>query len=159
MPQQTYWKVPFEWTATTPPPDDALPAGWSWRDGTTLAAPVGLVGEVLANSPGPEDRRAVDQLGADEAARRLVALAPGFSYLPSCWHVLMVRRSMAGFVLPVIYDGCARDGLDEATIYHMSRPHIAVRASDDSYCATPRRLLSTTASGGRTAIRLRITTR
>ncbi|MBB2894252.1 GNAT family N-acetyltransferase [Flexivirga oryzae] len=119
MPQQTYWKVPFEWTATTPPPDDALPAGWSWRDGTTLAAPVGLVGEVLANSPGPEDRRAVDQLGADEAARRLVALAPGFSYLPSCWHVLMVRRSMAGFVLPVIYDGCARDGLDEATIYHM----------------------------------------
>ena len=26
---------------------------------------------------------------------------------------------MAGFVLPVIYDGCSRDGLDEATIYHM----------------------------------------
>jgi ribosomal protein S18 acetylase RimI-like enzyme len=25
----------------------------------------------------------------------------------------------AGFVLPVIYDDCARDGLDEATIYHL----------------------------------------
>jgi ribosomal protein S18 acetylase RimI-like enzyme len=25
----------------------------------------------------------------------------------------------AGFVLPVTFDGCEREGLDEATIYHM----------------------------------------
>jgi ribosomal protein S18 acetylase RimI-like enzyme len=30
-----------------------------------------------------------------------------------------VREQTAGFVLPVTYDGCSRDGLDEATIYHM----------------------------------------
>jgi ribosomal protein S18 acetylase RimI-like enzyme len=31
----------------------------------------------------------------------------------------MVNAEAAGFVLPVIYDGCSRDGLDEATIYHL----------------------------------------
>lgn len=31
----------------------------------------------------------------------------------------MVDGQPAGFVLPVTYDGCSRDGLDEATIYHM----------------------------------------
>ena len=58
-------------------------------------------------------------LGAEEAARRTLALAPGFSYLPDRWHVLSVQEQTAGFVLPVTYDGCSRDGLDEATIYHM----------------------------------------
>ncbi len=119
MPRQTYWKVPFEWTLSQPPREDPLPEDWFWRDGTTLEEPVGLVAEVLANSPGPEDARAVERLGAEEAARRVVALAPGFSYLPGRWHVLTVRERMAGFVLPVVYDGCDRDGLDEATIYHM----------------------------------------
>lgn len=119
MPQETYWKVPFEWTVSLPPVEDSLPEGWLWCDGTTLEAPVGLVADVLMNSPGPEDARAVDQFGAEEAARRTIALAPGFSYLRSRWHVVMVRQTMAGFVLPVVYDGCERDGLDEATIYHM----------------------------------------
>ena len=32
---------------------------------------------------------------------------------------MTVGGSGAGFVLPVIYEGCARDGRDEATIYHM----------------------------------------
>jgi ribosomal protein S18 acetylase RimI-like enzyme len=58
-------------------------------------------------------------LGAEEAARRTLALAAGFSYLPDRWHLLSVREQIAGFVLPVIYDGSSRDGLDETTIYHM----------------------------------------
>jgi ribosomal protein S18 acetylase RimI-like enzyme len=78
-----------------------------------------LVADVLASSPGPEDRYAVEVLGAQEAARRTLALAPGFSYLRDRWHVLSVQEHAAGFVLPVTYDGCSRDGLDEATIYHM----------------------------------------
>ena len=75
--------------------------------------------DVLASSPGPEDRYAVEVLGAEEAARRTLGLAPGFSYLPERWQVLSVRSEPAGFALPVIYDGCSRDGLDEATVYHM----------------------------------------
>jgi ribosomal protein S18 acetylase RimI-like enzyme len=117
--EQTYWKVPFEWTVRRAPQRDSFPEEWSWLDGKASPAPIRLVADVLASSPGDEDRHMVEMLGADEAARRIVALAPGFSYLPDRWHVLMVREEMAGFVLPVVYDGCARDGLDEATIYHM----------------------------------------
>jgi GNAT superfamily N-acetyltransferase len=117
--ERTYWKVPFEWTRKVPPPADPLPQSWSWLNGRTSPEPIRLVADVLESSPGPEDQHAVEVLGAEAAAQRTLALAPGFSYLPDRWHVLLVREQMAGFVLPVIYDGCSRDGLDEATIYHM----------------------------------------
>lgn len=119
MSEPTYWKVPFEWTRAIPPAEDRLPDDWSWLNGRTLEEPIRLVADVLANSPGPEDRYAVKALGADEVARRTLALAAGFSYLPDRWHVLSVREQAAGFVLPVVYEGCSRDGLDEVTIYHM----------------------------------------
>ena len=61
----------------------------------------------------------VDMLGPEGAARCVLGLAPGFSYLRERWEVLSARDRAAGFVLPVIYDGCSREGLDEATIYHM----------------------------------------
>lgn len=115
----TYWKVPFEWTARTAPPDDLLADGLFWVSGPETPKPVELVADVLASSPGPEDRRAVETLGGEEAARRTLQLAPGFRYLPDRWHVLTADGQPVGFVLPVTYDGCSRDGLDEATIYHM----------------------------------------
>jgi len=115
----TYWKVPFEWTSRQAPLEDPLPGDWSWSDDDTSPAPVDLVADVLASSSGPEDRRLVEAVGAEEAGRRILSLAPGFSYLPGCWQLLTVGGSAAGFVLPTIFDGCARDGLDEATIYHI----------------------------------------
>jgi GNAT superfamily N-acetyltransferase len=114
----TYWKVPFEWTQGEPP-DDSPPAGWQWFDDATVGAPVELVAAVLAASPGPEDRLAVERLGARGAAERILALAPGFSYLDGRWHVLTVGGDQAGFILPVVYDGCERDGLAESTVYHL----------------------------------------
>jgi ribosomal protein S18 acetylase RimI-like enzyme len=119
MTTPTYWKVPFEWTENSAPREDALRDGFSWASGNAVPEPLELVADVLASSPGPEDAYAVETLGPEDAARRILALAPGFSYLPDRWHVLMVDARAAGFVLPVVYDGCARDGVDEATIYHM----------------------------------------
>jgi GNAT superfamily N-acetyltransferase len=74
---------------------------------------------VLADSVDPSDNAAVDALGPDGAADTILSPAAGFSYRPEWWHVLIYAGTAAGFVLPVIFDGCARDGLDEATIYHM----------------------------------------
>jgi ribosomal protein S18 acetylase RimI-like enzyme len=119
MTPHSYWKVPFEWTRTEAPAEDRLPGGWSWFDGGVPPAPFELVAAVLADSSGPEDSHAVEVLGADEAGRRILALAPGYSYLPDRWQVLAVEGEPAGFVLPVTFDDCAQDGLDEATIYHM----------------------------------------
>jgi hypothetical protein len=45
----------------------------------------------------------------------------------------MVREQAAGFVLPVVYEGCSRDGLDEATIYHMASPWL-IEASVSDGC-------------------------
>lgn len=119
MSTATYWKIPFEWTEGSIPVEDDLPDAFSWMTGRRTPAPVDLVATVLETSPGPEDRYAVETLGSELAAQRVLALASGFSYLPERWHVLMVNAEAAGFVLPVIYDGCSRHGLDEATIYHM----------------------------------------
>jgi GNAT superfamily N-acetyltransferase len=116
----TYWKVPFEWTHGEAPME-CSPAGWRWEDDRTITVPpVELVAAVLGASSGPEDRLAVERLGPSAAAERVLALDSGFSYLERRWHVLTIDGRQAGFVLPVVYDGCARDGLDEATIYHMA---------------------------------------
>jgi GNAT superfamily N-acetyltransferase len=115
----TYWKIPFEWTENCVPAEDDLPDALSWTTGAEIPEPVSLVATVLETSVGAEDRYAVETLGNEEAARRILALAPGFSYLRERWHVLMMNAEAAGFVLPVIYNGCERNGLDEATIYHM----------------------------------------
>src|SRR5438874_12799 len=114
-----YWKVPFEWPGAARARDEPDPHGVAWllaREGADL---VPLAGAVLASSVGPEDQLAVKMLGADAAAERILSLAPGFGYRPEWWQVVAVDGKAAGFVLPVIYEGCARDGLDEATIYHM----------------------------------------
>jgi ribosomal protein S18 acetylase RimI-like enzyme len=38
---------------------------------------------------------------------------------PQWWSIIDVDATPAGFVLPVIFTGCQRDGLDEGTIYHI----------------------------------------
>jgi GNAT superfamily N-acetyltransferase len=78
-----------------------------------------LVGAVLASSVDASDVAAVEALGPDGAAANVLSAPPGYSYESQWWHVLTVEDIPAGFVLPVVFDGCARDGLDEATIYHM----------------------------------------
>jgi GNAT superfamily N-acetyltransferase len=78
-----------------------------------------LIGAVLASSVDASDISAVDALGADGAAARVLSPPTGYGYEPRWWQVLTFDGVSAGFVLPVIFDGCARDGLDEATIYHM----------------------------------------
>ncbi len=35
------------------------------------------------------------------------------------WSIVAVDDEVAGVVLPVVFTGCARDGLDEGTIYHI----------------------------------------
>jgi len=115
----TYWKIPFEWSHEDRLPDERDPTGVAWQHAADVPDFVQLVGAVLSSSVGPEDRAAIDALGAEGAAARILALAPGFSHQAAWWEVLAQDGASAGFVLPVIYDGCRRGDLDEATIYHM----------------------------------------
>ena len=67
----------------------------------------------------PSDNAAVEALGPDGAAATILTPADGFSHRAEWWQVIRYEGRAAGFVLPVVFDGCDRQGLDEATIYHM----------------------------------------
>jgi ribosomal protein S18 acetylase RimI-like enzyme len=119
--KSTYWKVPFEWTGSHSLSNAAAPADTSWVTAEDDQRFVGVVAEVLAVSPDASDITNVSAMGSLEAARHLIKAVPdwGFSRKRAWWQLLMIRDEAAGFVLPVTYDNCARDGLDEATIFHM----------------------------------------
>jgi GNAT superfamily N-acetyltransferase len=118
-PSNTYWRIPFEWAGDRPVRRESDPHLVTWRQATEVRGLTGLVGSVLANSVDASDEAAVSLLGSDGAAKRILSPPAGFSYHNSWWQVVVYRGAAAGFVLPVTFDGCARDGLDEATIYHM----------------------------------------
>jgi ribosomal protein S18 acetylase RimI-like enzyme len=117
----TYWKVPFEWGRSQVLLDEDEPDGVSWLHAEGDERLLGVVAGVLAASPDASDVAAVAAAGALNAARRLLEAPPtwGFSHEVGWWTLLTFRGEAAAFVLPVTYDNCARDGLDEATIFHM----------------------------------------
>ena len=53
---------------------DLCPLGIAWLPALECADLVHLVGAVLASSVGPEDQLAVETLGADGAAERILSL-------------------------------------------------------------------------------------
>jgi GNAT superfamily N-acetyltransferase len=122
----TYWKIPFVWERGQALVEGDEPDGVWWTDGDDDARLLGVVAGVLAASPDASDVAAVAEAGAVSAARRLLEAPPswGLRRALGWWTVLNVGGEAAGFVFPVTYDGCARDGLDEATIFHMGvLPH------------------------------------
>jgi GNAT superfamily N-acetyltransferase len=114
-----YWKVPFEWAGDRPGSRDPDPPLVAWQQAADVPRLTDLVGAVLANSVDASDNAAVEAHGPQGAAERILSPPESFSYRPEWWQVLVYGDAPAGFVLPVIFTGCARDGLDEATIYHM----------------------------------------
>ncbi len=117
----TYWKVPFEWVGSRALSDDDGPDGVLWLPAEDDERLLGVVAGVLAASPDASDVAAVAAVGAMDAARRLLGAPPkwGLSRSLGWWTLLSLHGEAAGFVLPVTYDNCAREGLDEATIFHM----------------------------------------
>ncbi|HEU4326575.1 MAG TPA: GNAT family N-acetyltransferase [Roseiflexaceae bacterium] len=85
------------------------------------AAFIELLGRVLVGSLDTHDRRRIEQLGAEAAARRFFHEArPDFDYQPEWWVVGVDADGAAvGLVQPVVFPGCVRDGLDEGTIYYI----------------------------------------
>jgi GNAT superfamily N-acetyltransferase len=118
-PSRTYRRVPFVWPGNRAGPRDPDPPGVAWQQAGHVPDLRDLVGTVLAHSADASDAAAVEELGPTGAATRILSPPEGFSYEPHWWQVLKFRNVAAGFVLPVTFDGCARDGLDEATIYHV----------------------------------------
>ena len=115
----TYWRVPFEWAGGRRVRREADLPFVGWEEATGFPELTQLVGSVLASSVDASDMAAVEALGPEGAAKRILSPPTGFSHRAEWWQLLLYGGAAVGFVLPVTFDGCARDGLDEATIYHM----------------------------------------
>jgi GNAT superfamily N-acetyltransferase len=117
--EQTYVRIPFRWSGRQRGRRAADPPGVTWRSAGEVRGLARLVADVLAESVDASDRVAVATLGADGAAARILSPPSGYSHRAAWWRVLLDGGTPAGFVLPVTFDGCEREGLDEGTIYHM----------------------------------------
>jgi ribosomal protein S18 acetylase RimI-like enzyme len=117
----TYSKVPFEWNRASSILDRHERDGLTWLTTEGDERLIAVVAQVLTGSPDASDVSNVGEMGEVGAARDMIRAAPdwGCSHESGWWQLLISHGHVAGFVLPVTYDNCVRDGLDEGTIFHM----------------------------------------
>ncbi|MBD2256061.1 GNAT family N-acetyltransferase [Pseudanabaena sp. FACHB-2040] len=119
MSQQTYLKVPFAWEE--PKPLIEVPPRLTYEP--AIAVPnnllISVVGRVMASSTDPSYQKQVSRHGPEEAAEIFLSAArDGFSCQDEWWQFgINENGDIVGFVLPVIFEGCAKAGLEEGTIY------------------------------------------
>ena len=121
MSQQTYLKVPFVWEE--PKPQIEVPSRLKFKAAKTLSHEVllSVVTRVMESSIDASARRQVLKCGSCQAAKQFLSESKdGFSYQDEWWQIgFNSDDRVVGFVFPVIYPDCARNGLEEATIYYI----------------------------------------
>ncbi|WP_017318493.1 GNAT family N-acetyltransferase [Mastigocladopsis repens] len=121
MSQQTYLKVPFVWEGSKPLIE--VPSRLEFKPAKTLSHEVlvSAVAQVMESSIDASDQKQVMERGSRQVAEQFLAESKdGFSYQNEWWQIGVTSDNKAvGFVFPVIYQGCAKDGLEEATIYYI----------------------------------------
>lgn len=121
MSQQTYLKVPFVWEEPKPlievSPRLTFEPVNARRDNPLIS----VVGRVMASSIDASHQKKVSEHDPNEAAEMsLNASRDGFSYQDEWWQLgINGNGDIVGFVLPVIFEGCAKEGLEEGTIYEI----------------------------------------
>ena len=121
MSQQTYLKVPFVWKE--PKPSIEIPSRLEFKAARTLSyeALLSAVAQVMESSIDASDRKKVVDSGSRQAAEQFLSKSKGgFFYQDEWWQIgFSSDDRVVGFVFPVIYPGCAKNGLEEATIYYI----------------------------------------
>lgn len=121
MSQQTYLKVPFVWEE--PKPSIKIPSRLKFKAAKTLGYEVLLsaVAQVMESSIDASDQKQVLESGSRQAAKKLLSESKdGFLYQDEWWQIgFSSDDRIVGFIFPVIYPGCAKNGLEEATIYYI----------------------------------------
>ena len=121
MSRQTYLKVPFVWLEPKLPIE--IPSRLKFKAAKKLSYEVllSIIGRVMESSIYVSDRKQVLERGSRQAARKFLSESKdGFFYQDEWWQIgFSSDDRIVGFVFPVIYPDCARDGLEEATIYYI----------------------------------------
>jgi GNAT superfamily N-acetyltransferase len=121
-------RLPFELSGDAPLRGAGDPDGVVWRTPGNDDELAELMVAVFSQSDDPRDRVTVERYGAEAVAIAMLADAEGgtaYTAHRSWWSLALVDGTPAGFVLPVVFTGEARNGLDEGTIYHVGvAPHL-----------------------------------
>lgn len=82
---------------------------------------VSVMVRVMASSADASHQRKVSEHDPHKAVETFLNLAKeGFSYQDDWWQFgINENGDIVGFVLPVIFQGCAKEGLEEGTIYEI----------------------------------------
>jgi ribosomal protein S18 acetylase RimI-like enzyme len=119
MDQQTYLKVPFVWEE--PKPLIEVPRRLTFEPVNTMHENllISVVGRVMASSMDASHQKQVLEHEPQEAAEKFLNSArDGFSYQDGWWQFgINENGEIIGFVLPVIFEECVKEGLEEGTIY------------------------------------------
>lgn len=119
MDQPTYLKIPFVWEE--PQPLIEVPTRLHFQAANLLHQEilVSLVAQAMKSSADANLQERLASRDSQQAAEQFLSEASeGFAYQDDWWQVgFNAENEPVGFVLPVIYEGYDRDGLEEATIY------------------------------------------
>ncbi len=119
MNQPTYLKVPFVWEE--PKPLIEVPQRLTFEPVNSMRNNllISVVARVMASSMDASHQRKVSEHEPYEAAERFLSSASdGFFYQNDWWQFgINENGDIVGFVLPVIFEGCTKEGLEEGTIY------------------------------------------
>ena len=120
MDRQSYLKVPFVWQE--PKPLIKVPSRLKFKAAQTFshAALLSVVGRVMESSIDFSDRQQVLKHGSHQAAKLFIAESRGFLYRDEWWQIgVNSDNKIVGFIFPVVYQGCAKEGSEEGTIYYI----------------------------------------
>lgn len=119
MGQQTYLKVPFVWEE--PKPLIEVPQRLTFKPVNAMHDNllISIAVRVLASSMDASHQRKVSEHEPHEVVERYLNLASdGFSYQDGWWQFgVNELGDVVGFVLPVIFKDCAKEDLEEGSIY------------------------------------------
>ncbi|MEO1148090.1 MAG: GNAT family N-acetyltransferase [Cyanobacteria bacterium J06638_22] len=120
MSQPTFLKVPFVWEE----PEALIDVSSRLTFEPIKAVDhqlISTVARVMAESVDASDRRRTSERDPHKAAEMFLhAAREDFAYQDDWWQFGINKKGeIVGFVLPVIFPECAKEGLEEGTIYYM----------------------------------------
>ncbi len=116
-----YEKVPFVWEEPKQRVQVTERLIFRSLKDVSIEAFTASVSCAMADSLDRSDRKAVRELGAEQAAAKLMAeVSNDFDYEPEWWQLgFNTQDELVGFIQPVIYRGCRKSNLEEGTIYYI----------------------------------------
>lgn len=117
--QQTYLKVPFVWEEPKPLIEVTQRLTFKPVNAMHENLLISVVASVMASSMDASHQKKVSEQEPHKAAEQFLnSVSDAFSYQDDWWQFgVNENGGIVGFVLPVIFEGCAKQALEEGTIY------------------------------------------